>query len=327
MRRRCHLAARHVLIGSLALALAGCGTTAITNARSSPAPRAAVVSHALPPQQAKAEAAAILAVFIPPPGAQRLAASPGGVGGKLDNPIFMSGDPDTVYSASLWKVQGMSPLQVLAWEKAHLPDRFRLTLTGGEAAPARPGIPGVPTPPSDPYHDASDEFDLQGVGIPPAAEMIVQAATSSAGQTYVRVDVQVSWQPQRPASERVPAGVTAITITAQPDMNKPHDVPAPVTLTDPARVGKIVRLVDSLPLNAGGGHCSLNENGKGITLSFLGHASGPVLATASELIGSCGGVEFAIRGTDEPVLSDPGSFTRQALSIAGVRWPGFNMTG
>ena len=157
----------------------------------------------------------------------------------------------------------------------------------------------------------------------------MQAATSPAGQTYVRVDVQVSWQPQRPASERVPAGVTAITITAQPDMNKPHDVPAPVTLTDPARVGKIVRLVDSLPLNPGGGHCclGLNENGKGITLSFLGHGNGPVLATASELIASCGGVEFAIRGMDEPILSDPGSFTQQALSIAGVRWPGFNMPG
>jgi hypothetical protein len=327
MSRRCHLAARHVLIGSLTLALAGCGTTVIANARGSPAPRAAMISHPLSLRQAKAEAAAILAAFIPPPGAQRLAAPPGGVGGKLDNPIFMSGDPDTVYSASLWKVQGMSPLQVLTWEKAHLPDRYRLTLVGGEAAPAPAPIPGMRTPQSDPYHDASDEFDLQGAGILPAAEMIVQAATSSAGQTYVRIDVQVPWQPQRPASERVPAGVTAITITAQPDMNKPHDVPAPVTLTDPARVGKIVRLVDSLPLNPGGGCLGLNENGKGITLSFLGHANGPVLATASEQIASCGYVEFAIRGTDEPVLSDPGSFIQQALSIAGVRWPGFNMTG
>lgn len=327
MRRRCNLAARHVLVGGITLALAGCGTTVTANARGSSAPSAAVVSHALSPQQAKAEAAAILAAFIPPPGAQRLAAPPGGVGGKLDNPVFMSGDPDTVYSASLWKVPGMSPLQVLAWEKAHLPGRFRLTLAGGEAAPAPPGIPGARTPPSDPYHDASDEFDLQGSGIPPAAEMIVQAATSSAGQTYVRVDVEVSWQPQRPASERVPAGVTAITITAQPDMNKPHDVPAPVTLTDPARVGKIVRLVDSLPLNPGGGCLGANETGKGITLSFLGHANGPVLATASELIPNCGGVQFAIRGTAQPALSDPGSFTQQALSIAGVRWPGFNMTG
>lgn len=108
-------------------------------------------------------------------------------------------------------------------------------------------------------------------------------------------------------------------------MNKPRDVPAPVTLTDPARVSKIVRLVDSLPLNPGGGHGCLNENGTGITLSFLGHANGPVLATASDL--SCGYVEFAIRGRDAPLLSDPGSFTQQALSIAGVRWPGVNMPG
>jgi hypothetical protein len=302
----------------------------MTHARGSSAPRAAVVSQALSPQQrAKAEAASILAAFVPPPAAQRLVGPPGDVGGKLDQPYITSGDADVVYSASLWAVPGMSPLQVLAWEKAHLPGRYRLTLTGGEAAPAPAPIPGTPTPPGDPYHDASDEFDLQGAGIPPAAEMIVQAVSSPAGQTYVRVDVQVSWQPQRPASERVPAGVTAITITAQPDMNKPHDVPAPVTVTDPARVGKIVTLVDSLPLNPGGGHgCfGLNENGKGITLSFLGHANGPVLATASELIASCGGVEFAIRGTYQPELSDPGSFTQQVLAIAGVRWPGFNMPG
>jgi hypothetical protein len=170
----------------------------------------------------------------------------------LDQPYFTSGDLDVVYSASLWVVPGMSPLQVLAWEKAHLPGRYRLTLTGGEAAPAPAPIPGTPTPPGSPYHDASDEFDLQGLpDILPAAEMVVQGASSLAGETYVRVDAMVAWQPQRPASERVPAGVTAITITAQPDMNKPHDVPAPVTLTDPARVGKIVRLVDSLPLNPG----------------------------------------------------------------------------
>jgi hypothetical protein len=165
--RRCRPAARYVIIGSLVLALAGCGTTVMTRAGGTSAPRAAVVSQALSPQQAKAGAAAILAAFIPPPGAQRLGAPPGGVGGKLDKPIVMSGDPDTVYSASLWKAQGMSPLQVLGWEKAHLPNRFKLTLTGGEAAPTRPGIPGVPTPPGDPYHDASYEFDLQGAGIPP----------------------------------------------------------------------------------------------------------------------------------------------------------------
>lgn len=295
----------------------------MTSAHGSPAPHVAAVSQALTPRQAKAEAAAILAAFIPPPEAQRLAAPPSGVGGILDNPVFMSGDPDTVYSDSLWKARGMSPLQVLTWEKAHLPSRFKLTLTGGEAVPARPGIPGMPTPPIDPHHDASYEFDLQGVGVPPAAEMIAQAATSSAGQTYVRVDVQVSWQPQRPASERVPAGVTAITITAQPDMNQPHDVSAPVTLTDLARVGKIVTLIDGLSLDPGGTHECLQETGKGITLSFLGHASGLVLATASVMIPSCGYVGFAIRGRDEPMLSDPGSFTQQVLAIAGVRWPGF----
>ena len=115
----------------------------MTRARGPSAPRAAVVSQALSPQQrAKADAASILAAFIPPPAAQRLVGPPGDVGGKLDNPIFMSGDPDTVYSASLWKVPGMSPLRVLTWEMAHLSSRFRLTLTalwrGGTGAAGHP---------------------------------------------------------------------------------------------------------------------------------------------------------------------------------------------
>lgn len=301
----------------------------MTHARAPSAPRAAVVSQALPPQQrAKAEAASILAAFIPPPAAQRLVGPPGDVGGKLDQPYFTSGDLDVVYSASLWAVPGMSPLQVLAWEKAHLPGRYRLTLTGGEAAPAPAPIPGTPAPPGDPYHDASDEFDLQGLpDILPAAEMVVQGASSLAGETYVRVDAMVAWQPQRPASEWVPAGVRAITITAQPDPNHPRDLPAPVTVTDPARVGKIVTLIDGLSLDPSGPHECMQETGKGITVSFLGHASGLALATASVPIPTCGYVEFAIRGTYQPELSDSGSFTQKVLAIAGVRWPGFNMPG
>lgn len=322
---------RRLLIGNvtLALALAGCGTMTMTSG--SPAPRASGVSRALSPQQrAKADAASILAAFIPPPGARRLAGPPADVGGELDNREFMPlGDPDLTYDTSVWEVRGRSPLQVLAWEKAHLPSRFLLTEKSGAtvSAPKLPRPPRMRTwPPRDPYQYASYGFDLPELpGILISREMVVQAARSLAGQTYVRVDAQVLWQPQRAASERVPAGVSVITITAQPDMNQPHDMPAPITVTDPAKVSKIVALADGLYVDSGGMRMCPLETGKGITLKFLGHVNGPVLATASEPIPSCGDVQFTVEGTREPPLEDFGSFAQQVLSIAGAQWNGYNL--
>ena len=262
---------------------------------------------------------------MPPPGAKRLARPPGGVEGKLDHNQFMPGDPDFVDVASLWQVKG-SPLRVLAWEKAHLPGRFTVSMTSGEAAPIPPrGPSGAPSFPADPYHFASDGYGLPAVpGVLISREMDVAAARSLAGQTYVRVDAEVIWLPQRPAAERVPAGVSVIAITGKPDMNRPKELPVPVAVTDPAQVRKIVALVDGLSLNPAGVHGCMMWSGKEITLSFLGHLNGPVLATISEPIPSCGGIQFVIRGTQQPSLGDWGSFAQQVLSIAGARWPGYN---
>ena len=141
----------------------------MTSASGSPTTRATAVAKALSPRQrAKVDAASILAAFIPPPGAQRLAGPPGDVAGKLDHPQSMPGDPDFVDIASLWQVRGMSPLQVLAWEKAHLPKRFRLSMLGDAAAPAPVHLPGAPPVPRDPYAEASEGFDLPGLAIIPA---------------------------------------------------------------------------------------------------------------------------------------------------------------
>jgi hypothetical protein len=91
-----------------------------------------------------------------------------------------------------------------------------------------------------------------------------------------------------------------------------------------ARVGKLVALTDGLQLAPGELVSCFETTSDGITLSFLGHAHGPVLATVSEPNPYCGGMPFTIRGKDEPALDDPGSFATDVLAIAGVRWPGFN---
>jgi hypothetical protein len=307
-----------------AFALAACGTV---GAATGPAARVAGTSPAgqsrgavSPEQQARNDAAAMLAAFVPPPGATRLSKPPGGVGGKLSHPEGYPSDPDVVYAATLWQIPGMTPKQVLAWEKAHLPSRFKLSLQTGEEVTVPPRF----RPPGDPYHYASYGFS------PPAGktdfgEMTVGAASTLAGQTYVRVQAVVAWQPPRPATEKVPAAAKVITITAQPDLNAPHDVPGPVTITDPVKVSRVISLLDGLNIDPGGMHGCLMMSGRGITLTFRASASGPALATAHEDVPDCGRVAFAIGGHGQPALSDWGSFASKALGIAGVRWRGWNV--
>lgn len=306
-----------------AFALAACGTVSAANgpgARTPATSPAGQTGGAVPPQQqARTDAATILAAFVPPPGATRLSKPPGGVGGKLSHPDGYSIDPDVVYAATLWQIPGMTPKQALAWEKAHLPSRFKLTLQAGEevAPPSRIILP------KDPYHYASYGFT------PPAGkvdfgQMTVGAASTLAGQTYIRVQAMVAWQPPRPATEKVPAAARVITITAQPDWNDPHNIPAPVTISDPAKVSRIVSLLDGLNIDPGGVHGCLMMSGQGITLTFRPSAGGPVLATAHEDVPDCGAVAFTIGGRRQPALSDWGPFAQKVLDIAGVRWRGWN---
>jgi hypothetical protein len=286
---------------------------------------ASTVSRAAmsPRQQAQQDAAALLAAFVPPPGATRLVRPPSGVEGKLNGPEFTSGDPDVVYSATLWQVPAMTPKQALAWEKAHLPAGFKLSGWSGEAV-SLPKAPGGRPWPKDPYHYAAYWF-APPAGKAGSGQLNVGAVSTLQGQTYVRVDAEVAWQPLRPATEKVPAAAKVIVITAQPDMNTPHDIPAPVTVTDPAKVSRIVSLLDGLNIDPGGIRGCPAMAGRGIMLSFLATASGPVLATAHEDLPSCGYVDFTIGGRKQPTLSDFGPFAQKVLGIAGVQWRGWNL--
>lgn len=314
---------------ALAVAVSACGTTSAGAPPGGQGPSgspSATPSLARQEQQARADTAAILASFRPPPGAVRLSRPPGGVGGVLDHAEGYPGALHLVDDAAWWRVPG-GPLGVLDYEKAHLPSRFRL---GGQSwgaippadRPHGPVAPGMPNT----YQRAGYEFAVQG-GLPPleVAEMLVDAAVSRSGQTYVRVDAQLAWTPARSPAERVPAAVKVITITAQPDMNIPHDIPAPVTVTDPAKVARIVSLLDGLNIDSSGTHGCPAMSGRGITLAFLARAGGPALASASEELPSCGYLDFSIGGRKQPTLSDGGPFAQKVLGIAGVKWAGWNV--
>jgi hypothetical protein len=282
-----------------------------------------------PREQAKADAAAMLAAFVPPPGAKRLSSAPAGSGGILKHKAFEVGIADQLDDVSFWRVPA-SAASVLKFEKAHLPRQFTLTGWGSVGdtygTPPKPGHPlpgpGQPHPIGNTYGAWYDQWGLPGVpGVIDLRELTVELTDPSSSVTYVRVDSNVAWIPPRPASEKVPASVKVVTITASPNMNHPKGTPAPVTVTSPAKVAKIVALLDGLSLETSQIIGCPAEQGEGITLSFRAKAGGPVLATAFEPIPSCGSVGFTIGSVRQQPLADWGSFTTKVLAAAGVHWP------
>ncbi len=303
-----------------AIVVTACGTQVATEqvlsapkAPSSPA-RAPSSPAVSPRQRAEADAAAILASFVRPPGARRLPAAPDVAGGALKQPVQVPGTPDLVDDASWWLAPGQ-PQAVLAWEQAHLPRRFASTGSGTSYAG------GVPT-------EWSDEFSLPAVpAVLNSRELIVQVVSAGHGQTAIRVDAQVTWLPAKPAAERVPAGAKSVTLREIPGLSgvKP---PAPVTVTNKAKVAKIAALAGALPVFPPGVYSCPADNGQSLMLTFRG-AVGRTLAVVEADATGCSTVSFTVGGKSLPTLWDGATFVRQVLAIAGLHWQltGFTQLG
>ena len=263
----------------------------------------------------------ILAAFVPPPGATRLSSAPGGVGGKLNGPEFRLGDPDVVGDGAWWHVPGLTPLQMLAWEQAHLPHKFTRGMVSGEAAPTPPKLPDGRTFPVMPYHYAAYGFNLPPVaGVLTLRELDVQAAMTDAGQTFVRVDSNVAWQPVRPASTYLPSnGIRVVVVTAVPGGNDRKKPPAPVTVTDPAKVKKLVALINAQPLFPPGTFACPFDDGRGVQLTFLAGTRGPAIATAFAKSNGCGGIQLTLHGKQTMLGWGP-DVAQRALVISGMNW-------
>lgn len=150
-------------------------------------------------ERAVAEAAAILRAFVVPPGGRR----PAKVLDVLKVPSSTLVSTALVDDVSFWQEPGQ-PQAVLAWEQAHLPRRF----TPEDAGFGPPSWDRTFSPSPIP-------------GVLNARDLVVEVASAGNGQTAIRVDTQVSWQPPRPAAERVPSGVRVVTIAQLPSLD-PH---------------------------------------------------------------------------------------------------------
>jgi hypothetical protein len=281
-----------LLAACAAMAAAGC---AATHAATGPVTAASPT----PRQRAVADAAAMLRAFVVPPGGQRLQQAPD----ALKAPVTTLVSTTLVDDVSFWRVPGQ-PQAVLAWEQAHLPRRF--TLEGADFGP--------------PSWDRT--FSLSPVpGVLNARDLVVEVTGAGSGQTVIRVDAQVSWQPPRPASERVPAADRVVTVTQLPSLDpharRPH---APVTITGLAVVRRLAALVASLRLSTIGPDASCPAAlGGGIRLTFRARAGSPPLAVAQGPA-ACGTVQFSAGGKRQPALQLTDAFIPHVLNLAGLRW-------
>ena len=260
-----------VLLAACVAMAAGCAAAhPATGPAASPGPR----------EHAVADAAAILRAFAVPPGARRLPQAPD----ALKVPITTLVSTTLVDDVSFWRAPGQ-PQAVLAWEQAHLPRRFTL----GDADFGPPSWDRM--------------FSLAPVpGVLTARDLVVEVTGAGHGQTAIRVDAQVSWQPPRPGRERVPGAARVVTITSPP------------------AVRRIAALVDSLPLSTiGPGASCPGALGGGIRLTFRAQASGAPLAVAQGPA-PCGTVQFSAGGARQPALQITDSFIPHILTLAGLHW-------
>jgi hypothetical protein len=286
-----------LLIVSAAL-IVSCGAASSAPGGAESSSRAVVSSQAAgtPQQRAAAEAKAILAEFVPPPGAVRLAGRPALPGGWDSYPGMSLNSTAQAGAVGYWRVRGTATA-LLAWEKAHISRSFSRqdVIIGPPSWNTVYSLPAVP-------------------GVLPVREMNVQAYDAGGGTVVIMADAMVSWQPARPASEVVPASVTVVTIAASGPW---RGNPAPVTITSVPAVRRLAALVNGLPVStAGPGLCPMEA---GFTLTFRAVAGGPAVAVAAGPA-ECGAVHLRLGGKDEPDLQPPGSYRATVLKIAGLGW-------
>jgi hypothetical protein len=210
-----------------------------------------------------------------------------------------------VHLTGFWVAPG-SPQAVLAWEQAHLP--FRFTLGDADFGP--------------PAWDR--DFQLAPEGALITRELIVEAASSGAGQAGIRVDAWVAWQPPRSAGTLIPAGARTVTIAGfhngEPVGRPGTPLPAPVTITGPATVRELGALIDGLPLSTipPDAPCPLAIR-PFLSLTFRARAGGPAVAVA-QTDQPCGEVALTVRGQQQRPLQNEPALDGQILKLAAISW-------
>jgi hypothetical protein len=308
-----------LLLSALTLALAGCagghssanvaGHASATAASQTAATAQSPTQAQSPEQRAEADAAAILAAFVAPPGARQLPGAPPGQANQLKNITGSSASPNWIDKAGFWQVKG-DPQQVLAWTASHV----------GRSHTSLGLITNLPVS-GRPETVWERDYVLPPVpAVEDSRELTVEVADAGDGQTAIRVDAQVTWLPAREASQTVPAAATAVTLSLIPDGSQVGKPPQPETITDPAAVRHLAAMVNSLPVfPPGPRECGIGT-GADLMLTFLAAPKGRVLATAFVTTAGCQQVMFATGATK--ITNNIETWMAAGVATLGVPYQG-----
>lgn len=250
--------------------------------------------------------------FVAPPGAVRSPTDPAGTGWELAAPFDWPQDA-LLYG---WWVMPGSPDEAISWVQAHPP-----TGAGPAVVQREPSWARLPS---------SVGFEWAEVpGARGPVTLGVSIMSLPGGGTGLRVSAEGFWLRPRPASEVIPAGMRRLAITAllrgppgrgsrrpQARLRQP-----PVIVTDPARIERVVSLLNALPLvqplRGAAPPCPSLVYEVVLRLAFYSGAHAPPTAVVrDEGGGACsGGLLLELAGHGEPRL-EPGIDLPKQISAA-----------
>jgi hypothetical protein len=204
-----------------------------------------------------------------------------------------------------YRVPG-SPQVAFAWLRAHPPAG---TQVSGSGAVTGPG-----------YRVDALAFSFGPNDRESMRSLIVSVTAARRGGTALRVDAVVVWIVPRPASEAVPRGVRLVVATGKSVDAFTSRVTrtGPVSVTTPAKVARIVKLVNELPLAQPGAEACPNDTGAGAVLKFYDRRGGPAVAQADADATGCGTVGFSLHGKVEPALDGGPGLIAQVNRLLGT---------
>ncbi len=219
------------------------------------------------------------------------------------------GTPNLVTITRLW-TSPASWTDTDAWIAAHPPAGLGVAGTGSlgdrSGTISRTSLHA----PRCPHQRSSYRFDR---------ELLVTTAPLTTGGTGIRMDVQVTWVPSRPAGAVVAEGMSAVSITVTWNGTSPQP-PAPKTFTDRATIASLRRTVNGLSMSLPGViHCPLDV-GLRYTLRFTG-AGRPTTTLVS---GSCNETTLTVGATAYLTLSTGTSLLDQEARLLGTTTQALN---
>ena len=245
----------------------------------------------------------MIADFVPPSGATRLAGAPVGAHGLTSSLVGPS--ESTVIQTRWYAVPG-TPGRVLA----------AIPVPKG----ATKGASSIGGGPDGTVQE--QDFDFSPVAGVLYARELTAAAMLVGARTVLRVDAQVVFSPVRPPSSLISPTVTEITVEYRPGHTGPQTPEAypVVTVRDPTQVAAIVQAVNEGTVRPEGlvMPCPF-DGGARMTLMFL--ASGVPAGTAVIDPAGCGNITVTPAGGTAVALVGGNALAQYVAKVIDASWP------